>query len=423
MKIFRNNHSATTDKDISSLSFWARPFAERDETFAWLRRNAPVSWHPSVESPFVSPEVHGEAGFWAVVLADDIEFVSQNHELFSNEIGGVGLDPVAPGAPEYKTFLTFDPPKHTHYRKALAAAFTPKAVRRLDEMIRKRAHQIVSNVVGAGEIDLVEEVSSKLPMLTIADMVGVPESLVETFANAGNTLLSLDGETELPNGVSAVEFMHMQLSILQQIGVDLVEFRREHPADDIVSALAQYEWDGRRLNADEIGSVMVLLSVAGNDTTKQTTTATVYALDRNPAQRRWLAADFESRIPTAIEEFIRHASPVMQFARTATQDLELGGQQIAAGDKVCVFYCSGNRDESRFIDPHRFDLAREANRHIGFGGGGIHYCLGNGVAKAQLRALFSEIFTLLPNLSVVGEPKPLGGTFINGIRHLHVHTN
>jgi cytochrome P450 len=420
--VFATEHPLTTGKDISSEAFWRRRFEERDETFCWLRKNAPVSWHKPLEDPELPPEVHGEAGFWAVARAADIQYVSQHNELFSSEIGSVMVRPRHPDFMPPPTFLEMDPPRHTRYRQVMSAAFTPRGVARLTEKINERAAQIVDRVVGAGTIDFVTEVSAKLPMLTIADMIGVPDSLSDTFAEAGDKFIGARDPEILPPGVLPNDFVLEQMGVLRQIGVDLVNYRREHPSTDIATALANAEFDGSRLTDDDITSVMLLLSVAGNDTTKQTTTSTVISLDRNPGQRAWLREDFEGRIAASVEEFIRHASPVTEFIRTATQDTELAGQQIAKGDKVTIFYCSGNRDESVFEDPHRFDLTRPRRPHVAFGGGGVHYCLGSGIAKAQLRALFGNILTKLPGMEV-GEPEYLYSEFINGVRHLPVTIN
>lgn len=419
---FATEHPFTTDKDISSTMFWDRPFFERDETFAWLRANAPVSWHPPYEVPDLPADVHGERGFWAVTRAEDIRHVSQNHDIFSSAAGRVGFRPRNPAMVLAPTFLEMDPPEHTRYRQIMSAAFTPKAVTRLVAQIEERAEQIVGAVVGTGTFDFVEQVAAKLPMLTVADMVGVPQSLTEEFARAGDNFISAQGGGPL-KGADLDEYLVEQMAVLQQIGVDLVEHRRKHPSDDIATALAAAQFDGRPLNDDDIQSVMVLLSVAGNDTTKQTTSWTALNLDRTPDQRDWLAEDFDGRIMASIEEFVRHASPVIEFARTATRDTELAGQKIASGDKVVVFYCSGNRDESLYPDPHAFDLTRPRTPHVGFGGGGVHFCLGNGVAKAQLRALFRQIFTKLPNLKITGEPVLMRSEFINGITHLPASTN
>ena len=370
----------------------------------------------------VPPEVHKEKGFWAVVKAEDITYVSQNQELFSSDQQrtNIMLRPRVPDMIQSPSFLEMDPPLHTKYRRAISAAFTPKAVRRLADKIDTRAEQIIDRVRGAGDIDFVEEVAAKLPMMTVADMVGVPEHLVETFALAGDRFIGAN-DPEINGGANPMEFVQEQINTLVGIGLELVAQRRKDPKDDIATALANADdIFGHPLNESEMGAVMLLLSVAGNDTTKQTTARTVMSLWDNLDQRAWLMEDFDGRIMSSIDEFIRHASPVLEFARTATQDLELRGQHIQAGDKVVIFYCAGNRDESVFDSPDKFNLQRGRNPHVGFGGGGVHFCLGSGVAKTQLRALFSQILTKLPDMKI-GEPEMLRSEFIHGVRHLPVH--
>lgn len=413
----------TTDRDISSAAFWARPFDERDETFRWLRKNAPVSWHRPLHVDYPA-ELHHERGFWAVVKADDIAYVSRNHELFSSDqqVNNIMLRPRYPESISRPSFLEMDPPMHTKYRKIMAQAFTPRGVRRLTDKINERAEQIVSRVVGAGDIDFVEEVSSKLPMLTVADMVGVPESQSHAFAEAADRFVGA-GDPEVNQGADPTTFALQQVGIVMQIGLELMAHRKDHPADDIATALANADHVfGRPLNQAEVGAVMILLAVAGNDTTKQTTTRSVMSLWEHSDQRNWLMEDFDGRIMHSIDELVRHGSPVIEFARTTTQDVELRGQLIPKGDKVVIFYCSGNRDDEVFPDATRFDLQRpEAPQHVGFGGGGVHFCLGNNVAKAQLKALFREILTKLPGMTITGEPVLLQSEFINGVKHLPVH--
>lgn len=417
MQIFANVHEETTDLDISSLAFWSRTFDEREKTFAQLRDRHPVSWHRPLEDRIYTPEEHQQAGFWAVVRAADISYVSQHHDLFSSELGHVTLHPAPIDILPSLSFLELDPPKHTAFRKVMSAGFTPKAVARLTDKIEERAAQIVDRVVGAGSIDFVAEVSSKLPMMTVADLVGVPESLMQTFAAAGDDLIKIqDPDYE---GQDPMEVLARSFATIAGIGTELAELRRKVPQDDIMTALVSADIDGAKLSDEDIMMVLVLLSVAGNDTTKQTTTHTVIQLHGNPEQKAWLLDDFDGRIAGSVEEFVRVASPVIQFARTATQDVELAGQQILAGDKVAVFYCSGNRDASVFDNPNAFNLGRPRSAHVGFGGGGIHYCLGNGVAKAQLRALFRQILTKLPAIEV-GEPEYLLSDFINGVKRLPV---
>lgn len=412
----------TTDRDISSEAFWSQPFDERDKTFKWLRENAPVSWHPPMEVEYPA-EAHFERGFWAVVKAEDITYISRNHEQFSSDqqINNIMLRPRFPQAIGRPSFLEMDPPMHTQYRKVMSTAFTPKGVRRIDEKINERAAAIVDRVVGAGHIDFVEEVSSQLPMLTVADMVGVPESHVHAFAKAADGFVGAR-DPEINGGMDPQEFAIKQIETVMQIGLETMAYKKNHPADDIATALVNAEHVfGRPLNQSEVAAVMLLLAVAGNDTTKQTTTRTTVSLWENPDQRDWLMEDFEGRIMKSIDEFVRHGSPVVEFARTATEDVELRGQLIPKGDKVVIFYCSGNRDEEVFNDPARFDLQRPASQHVGFGGGGVHFCLGNGVAKAQLRAMFGQILAKLPKMQITGEPVLLQSEFINGIKHLPVH--
>ncbi|GAA0431106.1 cytochrome P450 [Leifsonia naganoensis] len=419
MPVHTTTHEPTTDLDISSVAFWSKTFDERDDTFARLRADHPVSWHAPLEDLTVTPEQHGQAGFWAVTRAADISYVSQHNELFSSELGRTPLHPGVPDQAVVVPILDMDPPSHTAFRKIMSAGFTPKAVARLSDKIQERATQIIDRVVGAGTIDFVEEVSSKLPMMTVADLVGIPESLMDSFARAGNDLILIQDPYADFGDEDRGEIAGKAFFVLASITSELSAARREDPKDDIMTAMVSAEIDGRRLEDQEILMLMLLLSVAGNDTTKQTTTRTVMSLAENPDQRAWLMEDFDGRIMGSIEEFVRHASPVIDFARTATVDVELAGQRIEAGDKVGLFYCSGNRDESVFPDPSKFDLSRGRTPHVGFGGGGVHYCLGNGVAKAQLRALFQQILTKLPDMEV-GEPEYLVSDFINGVKHLPV---
>ncbi|MEU4361128.1 cytochrome P450 [Promicromonospora sp. NPDC023987] len=417
MLLHANPHEPTTSLDISSRDFWAKSPVERDDTFRRLRLEAPVSWHRPIETS-LPPEVHRQAGFWAVTTAEDITYVSQHHTQFSSA-SGTALHPYESNSVNGAIILDMDPPVHTAYRKVISSAFTPKAVRRLSAQIETRAEQIIDRVVGAGSIDFVEEVSAKLPMMTVADLVGIPEHQVEAFADAGNRIVLVQEQLAQSPDAEFAGLLAEAAGALAEIAFPLAEQRRKDPRDDIMSAIVHADVDGVRFDDDAILSTMILLSIAGNDTTKQTTTHTMIQLARDAEQKAWLLEDLEGRMTGAIEEFVRHASPVISFTRTATEDLELRGQRILAGDKVAMFYASGNRDEQVFEDPHRFDLSRGRSPHVGFGGGGVHYCLGNSVAKAQLRALFTQILTKLPDVTV-GEPHRLTSDFINGYRHLPV---
>ncbi len=407
-----------SDEDLSSHAFWEQPFDVRDETFARLRRSAPVSWHPPRETPEV-PREFWRPGFWAMVSHADITTASHRHDLFSSSLdsGGILMRAQHPAYRPAPTFILMDPPDQTRYRQVMSKAFTPRSVARLTDQINARAEDIVTSLVGVGEFDVVRDLSSRLPMMTVADLIGVPDSLVGAFVTAGNNTVGAHDPDVLPPGVSPLDFVRDNMATLQQIGVELVEHRRRHPSDDVATALAQAEFDGKPISDAELGSIMLLLSIAGNDTTKQTTSHTVHSLWEHPDQRDWLAEDYDGRIGVSIDEFLRHAATVIHFARNATQDTVLGGQHIRAGDQIVLFYCSGNRDESVWEDPARFDLQRPRRPHIAFGGGGIHYCLGNGIARTQLRALFSQILTHLPHLEV-GEPVYLNSDLFNAIKRL-----
>ncbi|GAB3293608.1 hypothetical protein GCM10027511_07410 [Hymenobacter humi] len=271
----------------------------------------------------------------------------------------------------------------------------------------------------SGELEFVEGCAARLPLLMFSAMFGVPEHLREQTAAAAQEIVSWAD----PEHLAGRDPAQVQLEAAQRlhaISAEIVADRRENPGDDLFTGLVQAEVDGQRLTDAEIGAFFVLLSVAGNDTTKHTSTLTVKHLTEHPDQRDWLAADLENRIGSAVEEFIRYASPVMTFRRTTTQDTELGGRRIAEGEKVVMFYPSGNRDAEVFSRPEDFDLSREKNPHVGFGGGGTHYCLGNQLAKTMLRSLFTQLLTRLPDLHVTAEPELLGTNFIRGVKRQQV---
>ncbi len=319
-------------------------------------------------------------------------------------------------------FLTMDPPTHTVYRKLISAAFTPpRHVREIDEQIHRDAVAVVDDLIGAGDVDFVEACSARLPMVTISSMLGVPKADQPALAKAAEKLFSISDDEFSTLEERAMATIN-EIMLISNTGVELAKFRRANPpGDDLMTSIVNAEVDGHRLTDEEIGAFLILLASAGNDTTKQTTTHAMMALAANPEQRDWLMADFDARIGTAVEEFVRWSTPVLQFARFATEDVEVAGQTISAGgDKVGLFYCSANRDESVFDAPGRFDLSRSPNPHVASAPAAPHFCLGNQLAKTELRNLFRELLTRLTTIEF-GEPDLLYSSFVHGIKRVPAH--
>lgn len=401
--------------DVSSRAFWAGTARERELTFAQLRSNRPISWHPPVEDALLT--VPDDPGFWAVTRHADIAQVSRLSDVF---ISGRGV--LFESVPEdmleaSQSFLAMDPPRHTQIRRLVASAFTPRQVRRIEDQIKANAREIVGELAAAGSgADFVELCAKQLPIRTLSDMVGIPESERQAVAHAADALVSWADPVFL-NGRHPLEMLLEGQTYLHTVAQALAADRRKNPGDDLFTDLVQAEIDGQRLTDAEISAFFVLLAVAGNDTTRQTASHAMKALTDFSDQKAWLADDFANRIGTAAEEFVRYASPVMTFRRTAAEDTQLGDQQIRAGEKVVMFYSSGNFDTEVFDRPDQLDLSRNPNPHHGFGGGGIHLCLGAHVARAQLRALFEELLTQLPRIEA-GEPSYVPGNFVHAIRRM-----
>lgn len=401
--------------DITSHDFWSQPFDIRDRTFAELRALDGISWHPPLPTLFDIEE----PGFWALTRRADLQFASQNPDLFTSA-QGVALDPMPAEVQKFATFfLGMDPPQHTTYRRLISSAFTPRNVRRIEEQIHANAVAIVDDLIGAGDIDFVEACSAQLPMRTISDMLGVPTADQPALAKAAEKLFSMSDDEFSTLEERAMATIN-EIMLISGTGVELAKFRRANPGDDLMTSIVNAEVDGHRLTDEEIGAFLILLASAGNDTTKQSTTHAMLALAANPDQRDWLMEDFDARIGMATEEFVRWSTPVLQFARFATQDVEVAGQRINAGDKVGLFYCSANRDESVFAHPQKFDLSRSPNPQVGFGAGGPHFCLGNQLAKSELRNIFRELLTRLTTIEL-GEPDLLYSSFVHGIKRLPAH--
>ena len=401
--------------DLSSRAFWSTTAQEREQVFAQLRADRPVSWHPPVEDALMSDP--DDPGYWAVTRRDDIVAMSRDNETF---LSGKGV--IFENVPEElleasQSFLAMDPPRHTFLRKLVSSAFTPRQIRRIEESIQANAKTIVEELKDAGSgTDFVERCAKELPIRTLSDMVGIPAEERQKVAHAADAMVSWADPVYL-NGRQPLEVLFEAQMYIHQVAFGLAAERRATPGDDLLSALVNAEVDGDRLSDADIAAFFVLLAVAGNDTTRQTTSHALKALTDYPDQRAWLLEDFDNRIGGAVEEFIRWATPVMTFRRTAAKDVDIAGQTVSAGEKVVMFYSSGNFDTAVFEHPERLDLSRSPNPHVGFGGGGVHFCLGANLARAQLRAIFGELLHQLPDIAA-GDPAYLAGNFIHGIRSM-----
>jgi cytochrome P450 len=398
---------------ISPVEFWAMTADEREKSFKTLRDERPLSWHPPIEGALLPVEIDG---VWAVTRHEDICYVSKNPELFCSG-QGVMIEAVPDDILDAaQSFLAMDAPQHSTLRRLISSVFTPRQVAKIQDQVNNQAVRIVDDLIKTTDGDFVEQVSKKLPMWTVYEMIGLPEEQRDEAAHHADGMVSW-ADTDVAAGREPGQVINDSLVGLLTIGLELAEQRRAAPGNDLMSQLVQAEVDGRQLTDDELGAFFVLLSVAGNDTTRNTISLTTMALQQHPEQRALLERDYDATIKVAIEEFVRWGSPVMTFRRTATQDTVLREQEIKQGDWVLMIYSSGNRDERVFADPYKFDLTRKPNPHVGFGGGGPHFCMGAFLAKMQLEAFFRELIFRAPSLRV-GQPEYLTGNFVHAVKSL-----
>lgn len=403
------------DIDLSSLDFWALDDDLRDGAFTTLRREAPISFW--AEASF--PGFEEGPGHWALTKFDDIFYASRHPEIFSSSPNITINDQPPEVAEFFGSMIVLDDPRHQRLRSIVSRAFTPKVVARIEASVRERAHRLVTSLIanhpdGTGEA--VSELAGPLPLQVICDMMGIPEEDHQRVFHWTNVILGF-GDPDLATDFEEFAKVSMEIG---SYATALAEDRRENPHDDLTTSLGQAEVDGERLSSAEIASFFILLTVAGNETTRNAISHGLLALTRYPEQRqKWWAA-FDAVSPTAVEEIVRWASPVVYMRRTLTQDFELRGTRLAAGDKATLWYCSANRDESKFDDPWTFDVMRNPNPHVGFGGGGAHFCLGANLARREIRVMFDELHREMPDIVATEEPARLLSPFIHGIKTLPI---
>jgi len=376
------------------------------EWFTLLRREAPVYWQAERDGP----------GFWNVTKYADVVTVSRQPNLFSSWLGATNSFDLTPADLEQSRLLmlNMDPPKHGKFRRLVSRGFTPKRVSVLAEQIRALAKQIVDDVAERGECDFVDDVAARLPMETICEMIGVPESDRRYIYDLSNKLIGFDDPDFAANradGPKAAAEMYLYAE-------NLAQERRRCPVDDLATVLLHGEVDGERLAPAEFDSFFLLLALAGNETTRTVTAQGMRLLIEHADQRRRVLDD-RRLLPTAVEEMLRYSPAVIHFRRTASADTELRGKKIRKGDKVLMWYPSANRDEEVFEDAQRFDVGRNPNEHVAFGIG-EHYCLGANLARLQLNTIFSELLTRLPDIEFAGPVKRLRSNFIDGIKEMPV---
>lgn len=372
------------------------------EAFRELRRRSPVAWHPFKDGP----------GFLALTGYDEVLAVSRDSTTWSSQQTGVFYDiPLPEDAYQLELMmLTMDPPRHTKLRSLVSKGFTPRQVARLNDHIADMARQIVDDVMERGECDFVEDVAGALPSYVIAELLGIP-------LDDGRRLYEL---TEIMNtgdiADPSVKEAQMQMFFY---GNELAALKRKDPGDDIATSLLDAEVDGERLTDLEFNMFFLLLINAGGDTTRNLVAAGTLALLEHPAERERLAAD-PSLLPTAIEEMLRYTSPVTVFTRTATKDTQLRGISVRKGDRVALFYPAANRDEAHFTDPDTFDIGRNPNHHLAFGGGGTHFCLGANLARVEAAAIIPEVLSRMADLELAAPVERVRSTLMNGIKSMPV---
>ncbi|WP_181773371.1 cytochrome P450 [Amycolatopsis pittospori] len=381
------------------------------EEFAELRRTAPVWWNP---------QPHNTAGFrddgyWVVSRLEDVKAVSRDSELFSSreKTAIIRFDEnMTDDSLEANrlVLLNMDAPQHTKLRRIVSKGFTPRSIAKLEDTLRDRAEKIVNEAKKKGSGDFVVDVACELPLQAIAELIGIPQEDRMKVFDWSNQMVSYDDpEYEVEPLAASAEIVGYAWNMAEE--------RRKCPMDDIVTKLIQADVDGESLASDEFGFFVILLAVAGNETTRNAITHGMKAFLDHPDQ--WELYKKE-RPKTAPDEIVRWATPVVAFQRTATRDTELGGQLIRKGDRVGMFYSSANFDPDHFDEPEKFDILREDNPHVGFGGTGSHYCIGANLARLEIDLIFNAIADVMPNISEVSEPDRLRSSWLNGIKHYQV---
>ncbi len=400
MSLFDEIDVASHDAYVNGVPF---------DQFARLRAEAPVFRHRQVE-----PE-QPEGGFWAVTRHVDCVRVNRQWESFSSQRKGTILTENRPDLDMARMMLDLDPPEHTRLRQLVSRGFTPKVIRSMDGHFREVAGQIIGDAAASGTFDFVTEVSAELPLIAIAELLGLPKEDRHKVFTWSNTMIGSND----PEYASDSTMAQTAMGELYMYANELAAARKIEPRQDIITTLLAADGD-QQLTEHEFDLFILLLAVAGNETTRNSTSQGLLAFIEHPEQWQLLKSDPGRYLDGAIEEVLRWGTPVMHFRRTATTDLELHGQQIKEGEPVVMFYISADRDEDIFTDPNTFDITRSPNPHLAFGGGGPHHCLGVSLARLEMRIMFEQMLKHVDHFELMAPPSRLRSNFIHGLKHLEV---
>ena len=376
-------------------------------SLAHLRRHDPVHWQDEAGGP----------GFWVVTRYEDCVTVNRDYERFSSAVRGTMPFemPDEDVAQQSLMMLNMDPPLHTRYRRLVNKGFTPRMVRDLEANIHRVTDAIIDQVIERGEADFVTDLSAELPLQVIAELLGVPQDDRHRMFEWSNRMVG----NEDPEYQTQAEEALVAAMELYAYAAELFAIKRIDPHADLMSVLTTVEVEGEQLSEMELELFFLLLTVAGNETTRNLMSGAMDTFFQHPDQWQRLL-DNRSLLPRAVDEMLRFVSPVMNFRRTAMCDVTLSGTEIKAGDKVVFFHASANRDEDVFAEADTFDIGRDPNPHIAFGGGGPHFCLGANLARMEIRVMFEHLLDRMPDIRRRGDLQRLQSQFINGVKHLPV---
>jgi methyl-branched lipid omega-hydroxylase len=403
---------------IGDADFWRRPLQQRMADFAALREE---------HGAFVPVELPNFFGdpipFHAAVGHAELVEISRLPQVFCSGQGSISIQDMPAEALEFfGSFITMDDPRHARLRAIVGRSFTPRRLEQVVQSVDSICAELIDGICEKGEVDLVPEISAPFPLLVICDMMGIPRSEFGAVLDATNIILGA-GDPEMLGGREPMGAMFEAGITLTGLMTELAEKRRAEPTDDLTSALVHANVDGESLTNEELGPFFILLAVAGNDTTRTATSLGMHFLGEHPDQRRVWQDDLPLVTPTAVEEIVRYASPVTFMRRTVTQPATIGGRSFDEGDKVVLFYGAANRDPAVFEDPDTFDVRRDPNPHVGFGGPGPHFCLGAHLARRELSIVFRQLLTRLPDIEPSGPPDFLEAAtipLVSGVKHLPV---